>query len=63
MSLVIQVVLTVIPIYLLIGLVLFLVPSPIQGQEYDNLADLKLYLLAWPVELYRMYKYTKDGDY
>jgi len=49
--------------YLFFGIVLYILTNPIQGQEQDNLTDLKLYLLAWPVEIYRMYKYSKDEDY
>jgi hypothetical protein len=54
--------LTVLAIYATLGAILFVMSTPIQGQEYDDTADLGFYVIAWPIEIYRMYKYNPDEE-
>ena len=49
--------------YVFIGAIIYILSTPIQGQDYDDVSDLKLYLTSWPIEIYRMYKHSDDEEY
>lgn len=63
MSVLITFMFVVVPIYVLVGFYLWLITIPVQGQEVNDVDDLLFYSIAWPVELYRMYKHLKDEEY
>lgn len=48
--------------YIFIGMVIYLVSLPTYSR-YTDTDYLKLYMWAWPIELYRMYTHSQDGDY
>ena len=48
--------------YCLPGVVLFFISTPIQEQDYLDTSDFFVYLVSWPIELWRMYKHLKEEE-
>lgn len=61
-SILLTIIFVVAPLYVLAGFVLWMITLPAQGQEVNDVNDLLFYIVAWPVELYRMYKYLEDEE-
>ena len=58
---IVPVIFCVAAIYAICGGILWAITLPVKGQDIND--DLLFYVFAWPIELYRMYKYSQDGDY